>query len=83
MTPPLRTMDTVAVLRGIIHAWRERVSFDHESVDVPVPLGLLMRCADEIAEARDRLHAAGRMRTEDSDGAAETPQETLDRRTGP
>ena len=55
---PLRSMDTLMILRGIIHAWSERVTFDRESVDVPVPLGVLMRCADEIAQARDRGHRA-------------------------
>lgn len=60
---PLRSMDTLLILRGIIHAWSERVTFDRESVDVPVPLGVLMRCADEIAQARDRGRRAAMIDT--------------------
>jgi hypothetical protein len=52
-------MDTLAVLRGIIAAAEDRFPFDLRHSDIPVPVGLLMRAADEIALARDRSPSTG------------------------
>jgi len=70
---PLTEMDPLLVLRGIIHAWRERVSFDHMATDVPVPMRLLCMCADEIARSRDMLSHHGPAAVTDQAAEAQAP----------
>jgi len=49
----LDQMDTLLILRGIIHGATDRMLTSMDSPDVPVPISVLIRAADEIAIARD------------------------------
>lgn len=78
MPSVLDEMDTLAVLRGIIAAAEDRFTFDLRNSDIAVPVGLLMRAADEIARSRDKLPTADTIPAEgrhDAESAAE-PHET-------
>lgn len=62
----LDQMDTLAILRGIIHGAADRMLTSMDSPDVPVPISVLCRAADEIAIARDRMLRACMMPADDS-----------------
>jgi hypothetical protein len=75
--------DPLAILRGIITAAADSwpIKMQIGKVDFPVPIGLLMASADEIARLRDEterlrgevalLRAGGTMSTEGRDEQAE------------